>query len=252
MSPTLGAYEIKHLLKNSLSKTIIICNEFYEKSLNIATHKIEVLNYDKFKESFSKKTSNTKEIESSMLNLNIHKPTILLTTSGSTGKPKLIVHNLFSMTKWGELYQKIMCISKNSIILQPSPIGYASGILFNIPCATICGATLILPVSTTGLALLNLLSEEKVTHYGGVATISKSILEALKEHPYLRPLFLKFIRLAGEYLSKGFIKELYNSFPDTNIVLTYGATEGFGFLIYNLSSNFNNVEDGMMGRPAFN
>ncbi len=252
MAPILGIYEIKHLLKNSLCKCIIICNEFAEKLLEMDSTNLNILNYDEFKNILSFKNNYIQKMQDLISNLNTTKEAVLLTTSGSTGEPKLIAHNLLGMNQWGEFIEKCQNIKKDSIILQPSPIGYASGILCTVPSATICGATVVLPTTTSGPALLETLLKEEITHYGGVASISKSILEEWKKNTYLQFPFLEEIRIGGEYLSKDFIKEIKEMFPQANITLTYASSEGFGFITHKVDSDLTHIEDGILGAPSIN
>lgn len=164
----------------------------------------------------------------------LHQPCILINTSGTTGHPKFVIHTPATLSEAVNLTVNHWAFSGDEVVLQPLPMGHASGLtLFLTSIAA--GVPFILLESFDADVVLDAIESHRCTRCTGFPAQYAALLDRQRARP--RNLASLRICLTGadacpielqKRVSAEFGVPLYNVWAATEVVgsLTYGLQLG--------------------------
>ena len=173
---------------------------------------------------------------------------VLLPTSGSTGNSKVVRITSKNLAFSAEKISKYLDIKSNDILTTSLPLHYSYGLsILNI--AIYQNASIFVKeYSFLSKSYWNLLKESKITHFAGVPTMFKNIIDA--KAMKLLPDSLKSVTVAGGKLAEPLSMQLINLSlkKNFNFFSMYGATEATPRMSY-VPPKYSREKIGSAGIP---
>jgi long-chain acyl-CoA synthetase len=174
-------------------------------------------------------------------------PTLILYTSGSTGRPKgaVLSHAAleFAIDSWTHA---VMGLTEHDVVLQVLPMAHSYGLCAGLLAPMIAGCRVVMLERFSPEAVLQLIRDEHVTVFPGVATMFSRLLSQV-DCAQETMASLRFVLSGAAPCSDELCTE-WSTRTGTRIRRGYGMTELFRPISY--LWNQDGDEPGVVGRPV--
>lgn len=178
----------------------------------------------------------------------------LMFTSGSTGKPRGVMVSVRNIITCTDSIIEYLSLTASDRIMAVLPFHYCFGTSLLHTHLRIGGSLVIEPRFLYPEKVLERMRETECTGFAGVPSHYQILLRrsSLAKMRFPR---LRYVQQAGGHLAPGFLRQLRNALPGTDIFVMYGLTEASPRLSYLppnlLDSKIGSIGKGMPGVKLF-